>query len=507
MIQKIPDVTGKVCTVLWDTGAQISLISHQYAIKAGFKGRPASIQISGVGAGNKNRSRVQYRVLLRKRDGGVAEFTPYGVEKITGDAVGIDLDKAKRLFPAVASNLESPDSPIHMLVGMDHMKNTPREQARGDGVVLYQTEFSTGHMACGDMNKETGVKVAGHSDLRVLSCRSTLFNLPEFIPSKAMGTELPRHCPACKNCKERWFQMDSLSFKENTEYEIILGKLKLDEHQKKWVAGYLFNTMVERLIENYAQARGCMGRMEARLVRTGRLDEITQQFQGNVDRGVFRALTREEAGRYKDPVNYISLVEAFKMGPHATTPLRICIKSSMKEPVPSGVSLNDCLLKGPSALPDLYTVTLGMREHKVAFTKDISKFYQCVEANETAQHIRRILCRFGNRGEEPTIFVTTRVNYGDKPASCIAIAAVRETAVRFGKGKEKAAWFLKNHTYVDNATGGAEDAVAAKQVSQDMENILENGGFRFKETVDWRPSGGRWGAEEGVGAQVGHKGG
>ncbi len=50
---------------------------------------------------------------------------------------------------------------------------------------------------------------------------------------------------------------------------------------------------------------------------------------------------------------------------------RICLNSSMKQPLPSGVSLKDCLLKGPSALADLYTVTLGMREHKVAFTKDI----------------------------------------------------------------------------------------------------------------------------------------
>jgi hypothetical protein len=77
----------------------------------------------------------------------------------------------------------------------------------------------------------------------------------------------------------------------------------------------------------------------------------------------------------KGPVNYISIVEAFKMGTYATTPLRICMNSSMKQLAPSGVSLNDCLLKGPSALADLYTVTLGMREYKVAFTNDISKFY------------------------------------------------------------------------------------------------------------------------------------
>jgi hypothetical protein len=36
---------------------------------------------------------------------------------------------------------------------------------------------------------------------------------------------------------------------------------------------------------------------------------------------------------------------------------------------------------------------------------------------------------------------------------------------------------------MDDATGGANSVAAAKQVSQDMEDILEHGGFRFKETV------------------------
>jgi hypothetical protein len=63
-----------------------------------------------------------------------------------------------------------------------------------------------------------------------------LFQPPEFIPAEAMGTELPRRCPGCKNCKECQFLMDSLSYKENTKYEIILSKLKLDEGRKRWVA-------------------------------------------------------------------------------------------------------------------------------------------------------------------------------------------------------------------------------------------------------------------------------
>jgi hypothetical protein len=32
--------------------------------------------------------------------------------------------------------------------------------------------------------------------------------------------------------------MDSLSFKENTEYEIISSQLKLDKGRKKWAAAY-----------------------------------------------------------------------------------------------------------------------------------------------------------------------------------------------------------------------------------------------------------------------------
>jgi hypothetical protein len=76
--------------------------------------------------------------------------------------------------------------------------------------VLYQSEFSTGHVACGNMGGMVVERGTEKPDLRVLSCRSTLFSPMEFIPAEAMGAELPRRCPACKNCKECQFRMDSL---------------------------------------------------------------------------------------------------------------------------------------------------------------------------------------------------------------------------------------------------------------------------------------------------------
>ncbi len=44
--------------------------------------------------------------------------------------MSINLEKAKNLFPAVAGSMESPEGSIHMLGGMDHMKDATKEQAR-----------------------------------------------------------------------------------------------------------------------------------------------------------------------------------------------------------------------------------------------------------------------------------------------------------------------------------------------------------------------------------------
>ncbi len=140
--------------------------------------------------------------------------------------MGMSLDKAESTFHVAAWKLESPGRTIHILVMVDHMRDAPKEQDRGSDLDLYRSEFGTGYVACGNMCEAEGGKKFTEPPLMVLSYKSTLFHPPEFIPGEAMGTELLRRCPACKNCKECQFQMDSLSFKENSEYEIIRSSRK-----------------------------------------------------------------------------------------------------------------------------------------------------------------------------------------------------------------------------------------------------------------------------------------
>ncbi len=190
-----------------------------------------------------------------------------------------------------------------------------------------------------------------------------------------------------------------------------------------------------------------------------------------------------EMNKWKGPVNYITMVEAFKEGTHSTTPLKICMNSSLRQPKPVSMALNDCLMKGPSALVNLFTVTLGIREHRYALTMDLSKFYKRVDAEPLAQHLRRVMWRRGDISVEMKVYITTTVNFGDKPAGCIAIAAARETAERFGAEFSEAAWFLKFRTYVDDTTAGADTMARLKKLSSEMEAVARQGGFEFKETL------------------------
>ncbi len=106
-----------------------------------------------------------------------------------------------------------------------------------------------------------------------------------------------------------------------------------------------------------------------------------------------------------------------------------------------------------------------------------------MDADPVAQNLRRVMWRGGDTSAEMKVYITTTVNFGDKPAGCIAIAAARETAALDEGEFREAAWFLQNRTYVDDATAGADSKERLIALSQKMEAVAKRGGFEFKETL------------------------
>ena len=93
------------------------------------------------------------------------------------------------------------------------------------------------------------------------------------------------------------------------------------------------------------------GQAIACMIKQNRLTEFNEAFKDIVDCGVFKELSPQDIEEWGGPVNFITLVCAYKSGPHQSTPLRLCMNSSMKQPQPIGKFLNDLLMKGPPHWP------------------------------------------------------------------------------------------------------------------------------------------------------------
>ena len=480
LIQEIPTTTNANCLVFWDHGSTTSLVTFKYAAAAGLEGTDCCFELTGVGEKVNMYSTKLYIIPLKDKDGNITEIHAYGIERITADMKPVNLETAAETFKINPDHLIRPVGAVDLLIGISHVDIMPTKSEVSGKLALYKSCFGTGFMLGGvlegvNMGEEIDDFAHSVSHAEVRNIRPI-----DFLSVEGFGIDIPRRCKHCKGCKECGFKANQLTWTESKELSHIEKGLTLDTVKKVWTAEYPFHTDPTVLQDNFYQAQACLLSLEKRLVRNKELDQFNAQFKDAVDRGVFQEINKKEASLYQGPVNYITITEAYKEGDQVTTPLRLCMNSSMKY---KGVSLNDLLMKGPSALNNIYSVLLNFRTYPVGFVKDISKFYQSVLASLRDQHLRRVLWREGDGNKEPKIFVTRTVNFGDKPAGCVALTALRETAKLYKNIHPEAARKLMDDNYCDDLATGAETRDEAIETSRNMDIIVQHGGFTFKSTV------------------------
>lgn len=476
LIQEVP-VEDQSCLVFWDHGSTTSLVTFAFAEKCGLEGVKCLLELTGVGEKVSVIKSKLYIIPLRTKGGDIKHIKAFGMESITSDMVKVKVKDAAKEFGIPPEDVERPTGQVDLLVGLDSVDILPIQCKVVEKLALYESIFGTGKILGG---KHASIKKVGknlaHTVYRV-TCRSV--KLPDFLTTEGFGIDLPRRCKNCKGCKDCSFRARQLTWIENQELAEIEKNLTLNLDEKRWHVQYPFKEDPSTIRNNYNQAYACLTSLEKRLQKQGQWEKFEEQFDDAVKRGVFVKLSQYEIENYSGPVNYVTLTEAFKDGDQVTTPVRLCMNSSMKY---GGVSLNDLLMKGPSSLNDIFNVMLNFRKYEVGFVKDISKFYQSIIASEQDQHLRRVLWRSGQNDKQPDVYVTTTVNFGDRPAGCISLTALRMTADLYKDLDPEAAEKLKKDNYVDDLLSGAENKEKALYISEKMEEIAECGGFKFKST-------------------------
>ena len=465
----LPIISAKICgpkklykrgNVLFDSGAQISLIKQETAESLGLKGKDASITITKVGGEEENVKTKVYKVPVTSLDTRKTySVTAVGIACISDDVTEIKIDKIADSLRLTRSQIYRGKGSIDLLIGIDHAFMHIGETRQTGYLVARNSPL--GWVVFGSAPGETDrIHKIFHVKYAVP------VDLTNFWTTESMGVEV-------QQCR---CEPDKLSQVEHEE-KLVIEK-SCTKVGNRWLVPYPWKKDPKQLPDNRFQAVKRLESTERRLIKhPEHATAYDKQMTEMNDMNYSRKLTEEELNNYKGPVHYVSHHEVLRPE-KASTPLRIVFNSSA---VYQGHCLNDYWLKGPDLLNSLFGVIFRFRENAVAVSGDISKMYHQVLIPQEDQHVHRFLWRNLDTTRPPDTYIKTVLTFGDKPAPAMAQIALRKTAQEGENESARAAAAIRDNSYMDDICDSVHTTEDARQLTQEIDNVLKKGGFEIKE--------------------------
>ena len=128
--------------VLWDPGANLSLISKLCPSHLGLKGREVTLSITKVGNVTETLSSKEYVIPLIDTTGTNWFITVYEIEEISAEVEKIDTNNIATLFRNLtAEQIDRPSGKIKLLIGLDWCKLMPIKIEEAGNLQLMQNQF------------------------------------------------------------------------------------------------------------------------------------------------------------------------------------------------------------------------------------------------------------------------------------------------------------------------------------------------------------------------------
>lgn len=159
-----------------------------------------------------------------------------------------------------------------------------------------------------------------------------------------------------------------------------------------------------------------------------------------------------------------------------TTKVRVVFDGSATSK--SSVSLNKILMVGPTVQPDLISIIMRFRLHRIAFTSDIEKMYRQIKVHPDHVNYQRIVWR-KSPIEPLKHFKLKTVTYGTTPAAFLATRSLLQLARDEEKTQPDASYVISNEFYVDDVLSGADSTEEAIKLSKQLQQVLMSAGFQL----------------------------
>lgn len=166
------------------------------------------------------------------------------------------------------------------------------------------------------------------------------------------------------------------------------------------------------------------------------------------------------------PTYYLPHHSVFKLN-SLTTKMRVVFDRSAAPK--SGHSLNDILLCEPTVQPDLISIILRFRIHKVALTADIAKMYRQIRVSPEDCDMQRICYRESPADQlKEKDYRLITVTYGTRAASFLATRCLLELSYSVTNHATQCA--IQQNFYVDDFLRIGQDETECYELFQDLSN-------------------------------------
>ena len=138
----------------------------------------------------------------------------------------------------------------------------------------------------------------------------------------------------------------------------------------------------------------------------------------------------------------------------------------------NGISLNDCMEKGPKMIPDLVKILLRFRRWQYGLSADIQKAFLIIGLHTEDKDVHRFLW---NVNDQIRTMRFTRVTFGNAASPFLLNATVQYHLARFDECRT--AKELKDNLYVDDWLTGADSEEEICKMMSEGEKTMKEGGF------------------------------
>ena len=301
------------------------------------------------------------------------------------------------------------------------------------------------------------------------------------------GSEITYRCIKCRSCKtcKDHKQSEGVSIREEIEQDIINKSVHVDVTERKTTASlpFIHNPEV-KLAPNKHLAMKVYQQQLKKLKKNEKdkediiASEGKLQKLGHVDYVKNLSDDQKQLLQQSKIQNYIPWRAVWKLN-SLSTPCRLVFDAS--QPTDSGYSLNDLLAKGRNNMNKLQEILLRWMTHKTAFHTDIQKMYNSVKLVQEHWCFQRYIWSENlDPGIIPDEKVIKTLIYGIRSSGNQAEFGLRETANHSKETFPEVAEIVCKDTYVDDCLSGDRDLNTAKQRADELEVVLNRGGFALK---------------------------